>query len=195
MDNYSAARAIAKVLIEQQHGELTTEMIHGCVVHALGTLGSPDEPELGDCLVRELEASYQTVIGQERSLVGKDEGWRPWLPDRKGDLSLEYWQRYQEWLSRGPMANEVIRRLDRSTDSVLGYLGDPQRPGSWDRRGLVVGLVQSGKTSHYLGLANKAVDAGYKVIVVLTGFTESLRVQTQIRAEEGILGYYLEPGD
>ncbi len=90
---------------------------------------------------------------------------------------------------------EVVRnRLRDSTDRVLGLLGDPQRPDSWDRRGLVVGLVQSGKTSHYVGVINKAVDAGYRVIVILTGFTESLRVQTQVRAEEGFLGYYLEPG-
>ena len=76
---------------------------------------------------------------------------------------------------------------------MLGLLGNPLQSGSWDRRGLVVGLVQSGKTSHYIGLVNKAVDAGYKVVVILTGFTESLRVQTQIRAEEGFLGYSKEP--
>jgi hypothetical protein len=56
-----------------------------------------------------------------------------------------------------------------------------------------VGLVQSGKTAHYVGTINKAVDAGYKVIVVLTGFTESLRVQTQDRLEKGLLGYSLRP--
>ncbi|MDC0176162.1 Z1 domain-containing protein [Planctomycetaceae bacterium] len=88
------------------------------------------------------------------------------------------------------MNEKVRRRLDSSTDKALGFLGDPHKSGSWDRRGLVVGLVQSGKTSHYIGLMNKAVDAGYKIIVVLTGFTESLRVQTQIRCDEGFLGYY-----
>ena len=39
-------------------------------------------------------------------------------------------------------------------------LGDPQRRGSWDRRGLVVGLVQSGKTSHYIGLVNNTSTPG-----------------------------------
>jgi len=53
----------------------------------------------------------------------------------------------------------------------------------------VVGLVQSGKTAHYVGVINKAVDSGYKVIVVLTGFTESLRIQTQARLEQGVMGY------
>jgi polynucleotide 5'-kinase involved in rRNA processing len=39
--------------------------------------------------------------------------------------------------------------------------------GSWDRRGMVVGHVQSGKTSNYVGLINKATDAGYKVFIVV----------------------------
>ena len=37
-------------------------------------------------------------------------------------------------------------------------------------RGMIVGDVQSGKTSHYNGLINKAVDTGYKLIIVLSGY-------------------------
>lgn len=192
MDPYSTARTIAATLIATRDGQLTTEIIRECVEQA-STL-SAISPEAREALARELESTHQTVIGEERDLVGDDKDWEIWLPKRKGQLQWRYWSRYDEYLKRGPMNPDVRRRQDASTDRVLGYLGDPERPGSWDRRGLVVGLVQSGKTSHYLGLINKAVDSGYKVIVVLTGFTESLRVQTQIRAEEGFLGYYLEPG-
>lgn len=49
--------------------------------------------------------------------------------------------------------------------------------------------MQCGKTSNYLGLVTKAADAGYRVIFILTGTIESLRKQTQIRAEEGFVGY------
>lgn len=196
MDAFAAARTIASTLIVSQESELTTEKIRECVAQACSL---PPANELGDVerdrLVRELEISFQTVIGEERQLVGDDDGWDYWLPDRKGRISWEYWSRYEELLKHGPMNQDVRGRLAESTDRTLGLLGDPGRAGSWDRRGLVVGLVQSGKTSHYIGLINKAVDAGYKVIVVLTGFTESLRVQTQIRAEEGFLGYYLQPGE
>ena len=54
-----------------------------------------------------------------------------------------------------------------------------------NRRGLVMGHVQSGKTANYCGLVCKAADAGYKVIIVLSGVHNSLRSQTQIRVEEG----------
>jgi hypothetical protein len=53
----------------------------------------------------------------------------------------------------------------------------------------VVGHVQSGKTGNYTGLICKAADAGYKIIIVLAGLHNNLRSQTQIRLEEGFLGY------
>jgi hypothetical protein len=83
---------------------------------------------------------------------------------------------------------KVIDELDRSTDRVLDLLGDPSRQENWDRRGLVVGHVQSGKTQHYTTLVAKALDAGYKVIIVLTGMHENLRQQTQERIDEMITG-------
>ncbi len=54
---------------------------------------------------------------------------------------------------------------------------------------MIVGEVQSGKTSNYIELICKAADAGYKFIVVLTGTTNSLRAQTQLRFDEGFLGW------
>ena len=54
---------------------------------------------------------------------------------------------------------------------------------------MVVGSVQSGKTANYIGLINKAVDAGYKLIIVLAGIHSNLRSQTQLRVDEGVLGF------
>ena len=59
-------------------------------------------------------------------------------------------------------------------------------PVRWRRYGLVVGQVQSGKTGNYIGLACKAADAGYKLIVILAGIDNSLRSQTQLRVDEGL---------
>ena len=52
---------------------------------------------------------------------------------------------------------------------------------------MVVGDVQSGKTANYVGLVAKALDSGYKMIIVFTGIHNSLRSQTQLRLEESIL--------
>src|SRR5262245_22969737 len=89
----------------------------------------------------------------------------------------------------------VLNEIDDSTNRVLSLLEDPTRNGEWRRQGLVVGHVQSGKTANYTGLISKAADAGYKVIVVLSGIHNSLRAQTQIRLDEGFLGYARQFGD
>ncbi len=143
-----------------------------------------------DALVADLEASFQTVIGRARLLSGDSNGYHPWLGNRKGSIPWRFWERYEQFLDHEkgwPAA--TLRRMEESTDRVLGLLTDPTREGAWDRRGLVMGHVQSGKTSHYVGLICKAADAGYKLIIVLAGFHKSLRSQTQIRLEEGFLGY------
>ncbi|MCB1821519.1 MAG: Z1 domain-containing protein [Candidatus Competibacteraceae bacterium] len=147
------------------------------------------------------DADYNTVtdelIRRFSQWIGKDstlqdeEGHIPWLTAaRKQEWS--YWQRYREWLER-KLSFVAVDALDQSTDHVLGLLEDPQREEVWDRRGLVVGHVQSGKTSHYTGLICKAADAGYKIIIVLAGLHNNLRSQTQIRLDEGFLGYETGP--
>jgi hypothetical protein len=39
----------------------------------------------------------------------------------------------------------VVANLNDLTSMILERLEDPKRPGPWDRRGMVVGSVQSGK--------------------------------------------------
>jgi hypothetical protein len=104
-----------------------------------------------------------------------------------------YWRRYRDY-QESKLSDVVVDGLDESTSDILGLLEDPLRADPWDRRGLVVGHVQSGKTSNYTGLINKAADAGYKIIIVLAGLHNNLRSQTQIRLEEGFLGYETTQG-
>lgn len=99
-----------------------------------------------------------------------------------------YWRRYRDYLE-SKLSDRVVEGLDEATGDILGLMEDPQRSDDWDRRGLVVGHVQSGKTSNYSGLICKAADAGYKIIIVLAGMHNNLRSQTQMRLEESFLGY------
>ncbi len=140
-----------------------------------------------DALIKELETQFTVWIGKSRTLDDTTNH-RPWLPQRRASIAWNYWERYKLKLIRD-WASPSIDSLDEINDEVLARLEDPLREGAWDRRGLIVGHVQSGKTANYVGLINKAVDAGYKVIVVLAGIHKSLRSQTQIRLDEGFLGY------
>ncbi|MDF2789105.1 MAG: endonuclease [Neobacillus sp.] len=67
-------------------------------------------------------------------------------------------------------------------------LGNPQSMEPFDKRGIVLGFVQSGKTANFTGLINKAYDVGYKLIIVLSGIHNDLRAQTQIRLNQEVIG-------
>lgn len=139
-----------------------------------------------DAVTDELIRRFSIWVGDDTSL--RDEaGHEPWL-DATRKKDWRYWQRYRELLEKD-LSWDIADKLDKSTDKILGMLEDPVRKGSWSRRGLVVGHVQSGKTASYTGLVCKAADAQYKVIIVLAGLHNNLRSQTQIRLEEGFLGY------
>ena len=114
----------------------------------------------------------------------------PWLPARRGQIQWRFWNRYMTYLERDfGMPPGVVANLDDLTNMVLERLEDPKRLGRWDRRGMVVGSVQSGKTANYTGLICKAVDAGYKLVIILAGIHSNLRAQTQLRLDEGVLGF------
>jgi hypothetical protein len=115
----------------------------------------------------------------------------PWLPTKKSEMKeWPFWERYARYLTTDQKwAPQTVDTLDHDTEKVLERLEDPKRPGPWDRRGLVVGSVQSGKTANYTGLINKALDAGYKLVIVLAGIHSNLRSQTQLRIDEGVLGF------
>ncbi|RMU96078.1 Z1 domain-containing protein, partial [Pseudomonas coronafaciens] len=112
----------------------------------------------------------------------------PWLRARKADIDPFYWERYQTDLLKQGWGPKVVSSLDKVTDEILDLLGNPKESVGWPRRGLVMGDVQSGKTSNYTGLICKAADAGYKLVILLTGTLESLRRQTQERLDSGFVG-------
>lgn len=112
----------------------------------------------------------------------------PWLQARKANIEPFYWSRYQTELRKQGWAPKVVTALDKVTDDILDLMGNPDGDDGWPRRGLVMGDVQSGKTSNYTGLICKAADAGYKLVILLTGTLESLRRQTQERLDSGFVG-------
>jgi len=181
--------SIAQTLLhgEKDSADITPTLIAEKVEVALGLM-SASESEGFDkqAAIGELIRRFSLWIGQD-SALHDEVGHVHWLVSaRKKDW--RYWQRYQEFLER-KMSARAVDALDKSTDKILALLEDPNRDGAWDRRGLVVGHVQSGKTGNYSGLVCKAADAGYKIIIVLAGLHNNLRSQTQIRLEESFLGY------
>lgn len=106
----------------------------------------------------------------------------------------DWWARYLRelkqkrtgWQDESPQLIE----LAQSVQDTISILPDPN---SWaDKpslfKGLVVGSVQSGKTTNMIGLTAAAFDQGYRVVVVLAGRTEDLRRQTSLRFNLDLMG-------
>lgn len=103
-----------------------------------------------------------------------------------------FWGLYSRYLKeQTSLDSSSIKKLGEETlPNIMNCMSNPRDEFKGKRlvRGLVIGDVQSGKTATYSGLICKAVDAGYKVVILLAGITENLRQQTQERIDEGIVG-------
>ena len=135
-----------------------------------------------------LAAEILHSIGYAVTLHGRDAQHQSWYFVQEDDGF--YWNRYKTYLkSVKHWGIEVVNRLHQTTNDIMDDLGNPKdhsRP--FQRRGLLLGDVQSGKTATYTAICNKASDAGYRVIIVLAGMMENLRVQTQERLDEEFVG-------
>lgn len=151
----------------------------------------PSFKELTDDEIKEVsdEIKSELSIKLDKGTLLEEKGHEKWFLSKKSQLDMKYWERYKQYLllDKGFSTN-VINSMDDILDTLTDLLGDPTREVSYNRRGLIIGDVQSGKTSNYTGLICKAVDSGYKVIVLLTGTIEKLRQQTQKRIDEGFVG-------
>ena len=158
-----------KRLLRLPRKEINIDTIEKSISLALEFLNiKPDsfEKKEFDRCSKSLLAAFKTEIGNTSTISSNDDHEAWYDPNQK----RPYWETHKEYLleiSKKPI--DVVNEIDKSTNEVLGLLESPHREGAWDRRGLVVGNVQW-KTSNFIALINKAADAGYKFIVVLSKF-------------------------
>ena len=109
--------------------------------------------------------------------------------DRLSAESWWYWKRLEALLRSDPKWEpQQVDSVSGESFRVLQHLPDPKSSTPFQGRGLVVGYVQSGKTANYTAVAARAVDAGYRMVIVLSGIHDSLRNQTQNRLERELVG-------
>ena len=182
---FSAAYGVASSLLQLEK-PITLEALERTIA-LVAAMDKFSEVNLSK-LRKALESKNNIRVGGYSVIDDKD--FQSWIHNAREKGPFEFWERYRNYLELNKRFPEtVVDQLDGLTDDILDRLRDPSTSGSWDRRGLVVGDVQSGKTSNYTGLICKAVDAGFPLIIVLAGVHNSLRSQTQIRLDEGFLGF------
>jgi hypothetical protein len=187
-DSLKHARSIAVTLLNLQPVR-TPEVIRAQVALAVQTTRAAGMGDVdADALVAQLMHEANVYV-PDATLMEDPSDHIEWLPSKRGSIEWRFWSRYKAFLEQERNLPEpVVSSLDKLTDDILGKLEQPERNPPWDCRGMVVGSVQSGKTANYCGLICKAMDAGYRLIVVLAGMHNNLRSQTQYRLDEGVLG-------
>lgn len=113
----------------------------------------------------------------------------PWLTPARESSQAWYWPAYEGYLRQVKgWPTEAVAGVDEAARRVVERLADPTAAAAYQAKGLVVGYVQSGKTAHITGVVAKAVDSGYRLVIVLSGSLNNLRAQTQRRLDKELVG-------
>ncbi|RUS48856.1 Z1 domain-containing protein [Cohnella sp. AR92] len=140
-------------------------------------------------VVKNLKAALVITMDVGVYISNKNSDHQSWLPGRRAEIDFYYWNRFKRYLEDVKGWNtRVTANLETVSNDIVDLFGDPQSSKQWQRRGLILGDVQSGKTVNYTAICNKAADTGYKVIIVLAGTMENLRMQTQKRLDKEFAG-------
>jgi hypothetical protein len=180
-------------LLEKNNLSIANDEIINTAINAL--IETPlflgiETHQLKDIISQEYSSFYE----EEANILLGDQEHERWLNEITGrgyhrEIEANFWEDYKKYLRKEGFSGNIIRGIDKHTNLILASMDDPTRDANWDRRGMVVGEVQSGKTSNYSGLICKAADAGYGVIIVFAGMFNDLRSQTQQRLDEAFIGF------
>ena len=180
------------IQIKEIEYSLNEEIVEDLINQAISISGAVYSQEEKEAAKRDITWKYQIYAAPGQSIL-EDYDQDNWYDDRKAEIEPKFWTRYKNYLiDTKHFSPNVVSTLGEDTldQKLMNYILDPKAeyPHPVLRRGLIIGDVQSGKTSTYIGFICKAADAGYKVFILLTGTIESLRKQTQERVEEGFIG-------
>jgi hypothetical protein len=136
---------------------------------------------------------YLESLQTSKPKVLRDDGCRQddWYEaDLRAGITRPIWNRLSTYLmeKRGRFTKEIAH-VDSESNAVVNSLHNPKINEPFSHRGMVVGYVQSGKTTNMSATIAKASDSGYRCIVVLAGVLDTLRQQTQFRFQQELFGY------
>ncbi len=131
--------------------------------------------------INEIKKDFPEIVEENETYI-QSYFLEPWIYNSQKIYEEKRFKEYKSDLRAKGLGN-IVDQLDNDTYTILDKCHNPNSNKNWDRRGLVYGHVQSGKTANFIGLINRALDHGYRIVIVLTGMTEDLRRQTQERVD------------
>lgn len=177
----------------KEHLKIIYPLLFGGKIY---NLTDSDFSEKYTIALRDVRYNYRTIMNPSMSI--QKEYKDTWLNEKRIDKigwnndetkAKTYRGRYLLYLEKKlGRSKSMITETERSSLEIIKKIGDPKNTDNFFVKGLVVGSVQSGKTSNFNAVVNSSIDVGYKLIIVLSGIMEDLRRQTQIRTEKEVEG-------
>lgn len=103
-----------------------------------------------------------------------------WMVDTSG----YYTEGIRSYLKADGIPDDGCDKIINNAAKVLGYCPNPESQCDSGSTGIVIGKVQSGKTSNFIALTAIAFDNGYSHVVVLGGTKKLLVTQNSDRIKE-----------
>lgn len=166
-------RNLARIMRDGRGASLEEAVAEAC------EYADPDRVEAAATRIRELAREIQSAQKPRAVVAGNIESWYtgPRQEDRNYPALVSL-------LTEDGWDEAALKDLDDSSTRVVAQLPNPHGGTDYQCRGLVLGYVQSGKTTNFTAVIAKAADAGYRFFIVLSGIHDALRQQTQDRLNE-----------
>ena len=100
------------------------------------------------------------------------------------EIDGKYTNTIRNYLSEEGIPREGIQSIIKNSACILGYCPNPRSSQKCNRNGIVIGKVQSGKTSNFLTVTAMAFDNGYNIVIILGGTKKPLVKQNSTRVRE-----------
>ena len=194
--NYDLAKKASEMLYTLFEGQKKThpevlKQVEVLLPIVSGNIDIKNSPDY-DSIIKSIVEMYEVNVGIQTyspDVLLKDKTSNYWLNKIKPTIQHPFFSRYKQYLKTEGFAQKPIDNIENTCEQILSCCANPKNISGIDKKkGLVIGDVQSGKTANYLGLINMAFDYGYKIVILLAGSTNSLRLQTQKRTDAGVIG-------
>ena len=149
----------------------------------IGLLGLPQD--LVDKAVTLVRRRMDQVRTRDVPRTMTSEGRESWYlgPDLERD---RFWPALLQMIQSADWEEQDLHDLDDASTKVVSLL-EHSGTGEFETKGMVLGYVQSGKTTNFTSVIAKAADAGYRLFIVLSGIHNGLRQQTQARLDQQLV--------
>ncbi len=149
------------------------------------SLGYTDPDEWCD-LVTFVELLRKNIIPNDSGFIITKGGTGKSHYEVPTDPRSAWYNLYDKLCKKNIYSLEELDALSKGTLKIINSLSQSTNSDTGSTKGMVVGYVQSGKTTSIESLISMAADFGWNTFIMLTGTIENLRVQNANRLRDDI---------